>query len=802
MLRDRGPRRVSPFFIPGRIINLASGYVSIAHSLKGPNHAVVTACSTGAHAIGDAGRLIALGDADVMVAGGTESPVNRISLAGFAACRALSTGFNDTPERASRPYDRDRDGFVMGEGAGAVVLEEYEHAKRRGARIYAELVGYGLSGDAFHITAPAEDGDGALRCMKRRSAAPDISPGEIDYINAHGTSTPLGDEIELKAVERLVGNAAGNIACHRRSRRSVICSARPARRGDLLPARDARSGGAADDQSRQSVGRHRDRSRAAQAAQAAVNVVLSNSFGFGGTNASLVFRRMPDLVRPITVSPYLLRTRLRCTAASIVLVRGQSTENLRAFVFRWAALPFTADHATKCGYAAVTGQSTARPANGGEPRPGESARGAGKPARSAAESDLLRLSRPLRPPAPTGVASRSSPAAASVPYFPPSGQSPARRGRALSAHLGAAGERHRHGSMDSKSHRAPISRRAARERRSSPIPSRCRRALEERAASALSLSAMPSSAFSCCWRSRPASRSFSASSASTQPGPLPEDRVVNIPRGSGLRDIADVLTQQGVIDQPWVFIGGVLVLKAREDLKAGEYQFKAHASLRDVVATIVEGRVVAHQFTIPEGLTSEQIVARLNDDDVLTGNIKEIPREGSLLPDTYNFTRGVTREQMIQRMQQAQQRGSRKSGIAALRSAAQDAGSARHARLDGREGNRQARGALACRRRIRQPAETEDAAAIGSDHHLRAGRRQGYARPADHEERDRSADALQYLSDRRIAAGPIANPGRASLEAAANPARTRELYFVADGTGGHALRRPTSNIKKMSRGCV
>src|SRR6476646_4991793 len=211
-LKERGPRRISPFFIPGRIINLASGYVSIANSLKGPNHSVVTACSTGAHAIGDAGRLVALGDADVMVAGGAESPVNRLSGAGFAACRALSTGFNDTPERASRPYDRDRDGFVMGEGAGAVVLEEYEHAKRRGAHIYLELIGYGLSGDAFHITAPAEDGDGAFRCMKAAIRRAEISPGDVDYINAHGTSTPLGNEIELKAVERLVGNAAGKIS--------------------------------------------------------------------------------------------------------------------------------------------------------------------------------------------------------------------------------------------------------------------------------------------------------------------------------------------------------------------------------------------------------------------------------------------------------------------------------------------------------------------------------------------------------------------------------------------------------------
>lgn len=295
VLRDRGPRRVSPFFITGRIINLASGYVSIAHSLKGPNHAVVTACSTGAHAIGDAGRLIALGDADVMVAGGAESPVNRISFAGFAAARALSTGFNDTPERASRPYDRDRDGFVMGEGAGAVVLEEYEHARRRGARIYAELIGYGLSGDAFHITAPAADGDGALRCMTAALRRADISAGDLDYINAHGTSTQLGDEIELKAVERLVGNFADNISMSSTKSsighllgaagtvEAIFCLL--AIRDQVVPATinlNNPSVATAID-----LVPHKPRKRP-------VKIALSNSFGFGGTNASLVFRRMPD----------------------------------------------------------------------------------------------------------------------------------------------------------------------------------------------------------------------------------------------------------------------------------------------------------------------------------------------------------------------------------------------------------------------------------------------------------------------------------------------------------------------------
>ena len=291
-LFERGPRRISPFFIPGRLINLASGYVSIEHGLKGPNHSVVTACSTGSHAIGDAARLIALGDAEVMVAGGAESPINRLSLAGFAACRALSTNFNDDPTRASRPYDKDRDGFVMGEGAGVVVVEEYEHAKARGAKIYAEVIGYGLSGDAFHITSPTEDGDGAFRCMKAAIKRAGIEPSDIDYINAHGTSTPLGDEIELKAVERIVGNAAAKIAMSStKSSIGHLLGAAGAVEAifSVLAIRDQVAPPTLnlDNPSVETAidlvphkGQPRD-----------IDVVLSNSFGFGGTNASLIMRR-------------------------------------------------------------------------------------------------------------------------------------------------------------------------------------------------------------------------------------------------------------------------------------------------------------------------------------------------------------------------------------------------------------------------------------------------------------------------------------------------------------------------------
>jgi 3-oxoacyl-[acyl-carrier-protein] synthase II len=290
LVKERGPRKLSPVFIPGRIINLASGYVSIEFGLKGPNSAVVTACSTGSHAIGDAGRMIALGDADVMVAGGAESPVDRLSLAGFAACRALSTGFNDTPERASRPYDADRDGFVMGEGAGALVLEEYEHAKKRGAKIYAELIGYGMSGDAFHITAPSPDGDGAFRCMNAAIKRAGISPGDIDYINAHGTST-MADTIELGAVERVVGNAAGKISMS--STKSSI--------GHLLGAAGAVEAifsilAIRDQVAPPTINLDNPSVETPidlvphQARKRDIKVALSNSFGFGGTNATLVLR--------------------------------------------------------------------------------------------------------------------------------------------------------------------------------------------------------------------------------------------------------------------------------------------------------------------------------------------------------------------------------------------------------------------------------------------------------------------------------------------------------------------------------
>ena len=292
VLRDKGPRRVSPFFIPGRLINLVSGQVSIQHGLKGPNHSVVTACSTGAHAIGDAARMIMLGDADVMVAGGAESPVCRISIAGFAACKALSTKYNEDPQSASRPYDEDRDGFVMGEGAGIVVLEEYEHAVARGAKIYAEVVGYGLSGDAHHITAPSPDGDGALRCMRAALKRADLDASQIDYINAHGTST-MADTIELGAAERLLGDAASGVSMS--STKSAI--------GHLLGAAGAVeaifSALAIRDQIVPPTLNLNNPERESEidlvplkAKKREVNVALSNSFGFGGTNASLVLKKV------------------------------------------------------------------------------------------------------------------------------------------------------------------------------------------------------------------------------------------------------------------------------------------------------------------------------------------------------------------------------------------------------------------------------------------------------------------------------------------------------------------------------
>src|SRR5476649_1232038 len=292
LVHEKGPRRLSPFFIPGRLINLVSGYVSIEHGYKGPNHAVVTACATGAHAIGDAARLIAWDDADVMVAGGAESAICRLGIAGFNACRALSTGYNDNPIKASRPYDKDRDGFVMGEGAGIVLLEELEHAKARGAKIYAEVKGYGLSGDAYHITAPSEDGNGGYRAMQMALKRAGLAASDIDYVNAHGTST-MADGIELGAVERLLGNAApgkpmsstkssiGHLLGAAGAVEAIFCVL--AMRDGIVPPTinlDNPSVATAID-----LVPHTARKRE-------IEVALSNSFGFGGTNASVIVQRV------------------------------------------------------------------------------------------------------------------------------------------------------------------------------------------------------------------------------------------------------------------------------------------------------------------------------------------------------------------------------------------------------------------------------------------------------------------------------------------------------------------------------
>jgi 3-oxoacyl-[acyl-carrier-protein] synthase II len=293
-LHERGPRRISPFFIPSNLINLASGHVSIRYGFGGPNHAVVTACSTGAHAIGDAARIIMWDDADVMVCGGTEAAVCRLGIAGFAASRALSTAFNDEPDRASRPWDRARDGFVMGEGAGILVLEELEHAKRRGAKIYAEVVGYGMSGDAHHITAPAEDGNGAFRAMRNAMKRAAIGLDQIDYVNAHGTSTQVGDEIELGAVKRLFGEHAYKLSMSS-TKSSIghllgaagsveaIFSILAMRDGIVPPTLNLENPSPGCD-----IDLVPRRAKERQ-----VRYALSNSFGFGGTNASLVFARAP-----------------------------------------------------------------------------------------------------------------------------------------------------------------------------------------------------------------------------------------------------------------------------------------------------------------------------------------------------------------------------------------------------------------------------------------------------------------------------------------------------------------------------
>jgi len=292
VLHERGPRRVSPFFIPRSLINLASGQVSIMHGYRGPNHSVVTACATGAHAIGDAARLITLGDADMMVAGGAEAAICRVGIAGFCALRAMSTGFNDQPTRASRPYDKDRDGFIMGEGAGVVILEEYEHAKKRGAKIYGELVGYGLSGDAHHMTAPANDGNGGFRAMQMALKRAGMNPDQIEYVNAHGTSTPLGDEIEVKAVRRLLGDHASK----------TMMSSTKSATGHLLGAAGAIEAifsiKAVTDGIIPPTLNLENPSEGVEgidlvplkAKEKKITVALSNSFGFGGTNACLIFK--------------------------------------------------------------------------------------------------------------------------------------------------------------------------------------------------------------------------------------------------------------------------------------------------------------------------------------------------------------------------------------------------------------------------------------------------------------------------------------------------------------------------------
>ena len=293
LLHEQGPRRISPFLIPSTLINLLSGHVSIRFGFKGPNHSAVTACSTGAHAIGDASRLIQYGDADVMLAGGAEAAICRIGIAGFAAARALSTHFNDEPERASRPWDRDRDGFVMGEGAGVVVLEELEHAKARGARLYAEVRGYGMSGDAYHITAPVPDGSGARRCMRGALRSAELDVSDIDYVNAHGTSTLQGDEIEHGAIKQLFGNAAHDLSM----------SSTKSATGHLLGAAGSveaifsilaiRDSVAPPTLNLDNPSEGCDLDLVPHTAkERKVDAVLSNSFGFGGTNASLVFSRV------------------------------------------------------------------------------------------------------------------------------------------------------------------------------------------------------------------------------------------------------------------------------------------------------------------------------------------------------------------------------------------------------------------------------------------------------------------------------------------------------------------------------